>query len=210
MGREVPGKMGVRPRSSDRGAFIIRLDCGTNMAVERRRNIRTRPPLESGSLEQLAIDYVGRYGTTRAKLAAYLRRKLRERGWSGEAEPPVDAVVETIAALGYVDDAAFAVARAEALGRRGYGERRVSAALRAAGVEEEDRAQAEARAREAAWEAALRLARRRGIGPFAAEEPDRDARERAFAMLMRAGHPPGLARRLASARPGEIPEPDSV
>ena len=179
------------------------------MAVKRRRNIRVRPPLDVESLEQLAIDYVGRYGTTRAKLAAYLRRKLRERGWGGQGEPPIDAVVAGIARLGYVDDAAFAAARAEELGRRGYGERRVSEALRAAGVAEEDRAEAEARARDGRWEAALRLARRRGVGPFAAQEPDREARERAFAVLMRAGHPPDLARRLAFARPGEIPEPDS-
>ena len=209
MGREVP-ENGRSTRSSNRAAFIIRLDCGTNMAVERRRNIRERPPLEPASLEQMALDYVGRYGTTRAKLAAYLRRKLRERGWGGQGEPSIGDVVARIAALGYVDDAAFAAARAEALGRRGYGERRVSAALRAAGVEEEDRADAEARARDGAWEAALRLARRRRIGPFAGEEPDREARERAFAVLMRAGHSPDLARRLASARPGEIPEPDSV
>ena len=38
-------------------------------------------------LEQAALFYAGRYATTRAKLAAYLVRKLRERCWA-EAHPP--------------------------------------------------------------------------------------------------------------------------
>jgi hypothetical protein len=32
------------------------------------------------------LGYAGRYATTRARLAAYLERKLRERGWSGPAD----------------------------------------------------------------------------------------------------------------------------
>jgi len=91
-----------------------------------------RPPLDSAALEQAALGYAGRYATTRAKLGAYLARKLRERGWAEAGAPPVERLVERMAAQGYVDDRAFAAARAAALGRRGYGERRVSEAARAA------------------------------------------------------------------------------
>ena len=115
-----------------------------------------------------------------------------------------------MAALGYVDDRAFAGARAAALGRRGYGERRVGEALRAAGIGEEDAAEAREDAREGAWQSALRFAERRRIGPFAAAEADRDGREKALAAMLRAGHPLDLARRLAQARPGEIPDVDSL
>ena len=114
------------------------------------------------------LSYAGRYATTRARLAAYLGRKLRERGWDGEGEPPVAELVARMAALGYVDDRAFAAARAAALSRRGYGARRVGAALRGAGIGEEDGAEARELAAAAAWEAALRFAERRRIGPFAA------------------------------------------
>jgi len=38
-----------------------------------------RPPLDAEGLERLGLFYAGRYATTRAKLADYLRRKLRER-----------------------------------------------------------------------------------------------------------------------------------
>jgi regulatory protein len=180
------------------------------MAVRTGRRRNDPRPYDEESLEQAALNYVGRYGTTRAKLAAYLRRKLRERGWSGQSEPPVETLVERMAGLGYVDDRAFATVRAASLGRRGYGERRVREALRAAGIDEEDSAEAREAARRGAWDAALRFAERRRLGPFAPREADRDAREKALAALLRAGHPIDLARRLASARPGEIPELDTT
>ena len=124
-------------------------------------------------------------------------------------EPDFDALAERLAALGYVDDRAFASARAAALGRRGYGEHRVGAALRAAGIDEDDGAEARAQARDGAWDAALRYAERRKLGPFAAAQGDRAVREKALAAMLRAGHPALLARRIAWAAPGEIPEADT-
>ena len=173
------------------------------------RGRRVKPPLDAAALEQAALFYAGRYATTRAKLAAYLRRKVRERGWAERALPPYESLVERMAALGYVNDRAFASAKAGALTRRGYGARRVSAALRAAGIGEEDGSEARALAEEEAWAAALRFAERRKIGPFAAAEADRAGREKAFAAMLRAGHPAGLARRIVAARPGEIPLADT-
>ena len=154
--------------------------------------------------------YAGRYATTRAKLAFYLTRKVRERGWAGDGAPPIEELVERMAALGYVDDRSFASSRAASLGRRGYGERRIGAALRAAGIDDADSAPARAMARYSAWAAALRFAERRRIGPFAAFAPDRAGREKAMAALLRAGHPPDLARRLVQAKPGEIPDADGA
>ncbi len=80
---------------------------------------KPRPPLDPESLERLGLFYAGRYATTRAKLAAYLGRKLGERGWAGTSPPPVEQLVERFAAAGYIDDAAFASARAASLQRRG-------------------------------------------------------------------------------------------
>jgi regulatory protein len=178
------------------------------MAMTLRRQRPTRPPLTEETLEQAALRYVARYATTRAKLTAYLAGKVEERGWAGASSPPIEALAGKMVALGYVDDRAFARARAAALGRRGYGARRIDAALRAAGVEGEGLDEAQGIADEQAWESALRLARRKRIGPFAPAPPDRAARERAFATLVRAGHPAAIARRLANSRPGEIPDED--
>ena len=169
---------------------------------------RPRPPLDEEALERLALFYAGRYATTRAKLKFYLGRKVKERGWEGGRPADLEALVERFQRLGYVDDRAFAEARAASLQRRGYGERRVEQALFAAGIDEEDGAGARERVREGAWEAALRFAERKRIGPFAAEPADREGRQKAFAAMVRAGHPLEVARRLVNAAPGHIPDSD--
>ena len=174
----------------------------------RERNKRQAAPLDSDGLERLALLYAERYATTRFRLRAYLRRKLRERGWAGTGDPPLDALVERFDRLGYVDDRAFAESRAASLIRRGYGERRVAEALRAAGIESGDSEHAREEAKGEAWNAALRFARRKRIGPFAAEAPDREGRRKAFAAMLRAGHDMAHVRRLVEAAPGEIPESD--
>jgi regulatory protein len=177
--------------------------------VKPERHKKPRPPLDSGALERLALFYVGRYATTKAKLASYLARKVKERGWEEGSRPQIVALVERFTALGYIDDNAFAKARAASLQRRGYGERRIGQALHAAGIGEEDGAEARLQAQEGAWEAALRFAERKRIGPFAAEAPDRERRHKAFAAMMRAGHPLDMVRRVLNAPPGEIPDSDN-
>jgi regulatory protein len=163
-------------------------------------------PLDAAKLQQLAIAYVGRYATTRAKLADYLDRKVAMRGWDGEDPAPVGAIVDRCAALGYVDDAAFAAARGAALSRRGYGARRIAQALRAAGIDSDDAAPVEQNARDDALQAALAFAKRRRIGPFSREEEvDPDQLRRDFAALLRAGHDSGIARRVAYAAKGTEP-----
>lgn len=176
------------------------------MRQERAR--KPRPPLDEEGLERLALFYAGRYATTRAKLRTYLKRKVGERGWGGKAAAPIEALVEKLAGLRYVDDKAFATARGAALTRRGFGERRVGDALRAAGIQEEDAEEARGEARDSAWSAALRFAERRRLGPFAAALPDPATRQKAIGAMLRAGHPMDLVRRILNALPGEIPDSD--
>lgn len=162
---------------------------------------RTRPyprPIDASRLDELALAYVARFATSRAKLEAYLKRKLHERGWAGEGEPPVAALVARMVAAGYVDDAAYARARRGSLLRRGYGMRRVEQALGADGIAEDIREDLRGDER-AARAAALALARRRGFGPFGAEAPDRARREKQLAAMLRAGHPLDSARELVDA-----------
>lgn len=173
------------------------------------RSARERKPptaLDGAGLERLALRYVERYATTRAKLRTYLRRKLRERGWAEDTEPAVDTLVEKLSDLRYVDDASFAASRAAGLTRRGYGPRRVALSLRSAGVEGDDLDAGTRIAGEQAWEAALTFARRKRIGPFSALASDRAAREKALSALLRAGHGIEMSRRILDAAPGTVPE----
>lgn len=162
---------------------------------------RPVPQLNESALQELALRYVGKYSTTRAKLVAYLARKVRERGWEGR-EPDLAALAERMASLGYVDDAAYALGKSRSLSARGYGKRRLSDQLRLAGVDEHDGAGANAHADAEAVDAAIRFARRRRIGPFAATPADPRQREKWIAAMLRAGHKLALARALASMNPG--------
>ena len=67
-------------------------DCGTNMAQWHPQE-HADPVHRSTSalLDALALAYVGRFATTRARLRSYLARKIRERGWEGAREPDLVA-----------------------------------------------------------------------------------------------------------------------
>ncbi len=158
-----------------------------NGAVPSSRSPRPPRLLDPSSLEALALFYVGRFATTRARLIDYLRRKLRERGWGGEGEPPVEAIADRCVELGYVDDAAFAVGRSASLLRRGYGGRRVAQALHGAGIDRELIA-ANTPDDDAALAAAEAYARRRKLGIFGQRALDRAERARQVATMVRAGH----------------------
>jgi len=159
---------------------------------------RAPKPLDSARLEELALNYIARFSTTASKLERYLQRKIRERGWEGEKQPSLGALVEKCVASGYVDDEAYARMKAGGLLRRGYGERRVRQALGEAGVSEDVRertAPGEGEARRAA----LALARRRKFGPFAGGPLDKPLREKQLAAMLRAGHPLDSARQIVDA-----------
>ena len=167
---------------------------------------RRKPPkpLDPTRLNDLAMAYVARFATTAAKLEAYLARKLRERGWGGDGHADIPALVERFVEKGYVDDAVYGRAKAGGLISRGYGERRVDQALRAAGLDEETRAQFRPEEYEAR-SAILHFARRRRFGPFGPSTRglERQAagklQEKQLAAMIRAGHNFDAARRVLDA-----------
>jgi len=148
------------------------------------------------------LEYDAKFETSRAKLAGYLARKLRERGWQGPRDAPIEAMVEKAAGLGFVDDAAFALGKARSLTARGYGARRVSQALHAAGIDEPDGEAARGHAQDSAVDAALKFAQRRRLGPYAAKAADPAEWEKQLAAMIRAGHGLRLAKTILALPPG--------
>ncbi|OYW87433.1 MAG: RecX family transcriptional regulator [Sphingobium sp. 32-64-5] len=174
--------------------------------MTRFRKENRRSSLDSGALRDLALAYVGRFATSRARLARYLERKVTERGWGDEKGPDIAGLVSHFVELGYVDDGAYARMKGASMERRGLGARRIGAALRADGIGETERLDSEAQARRGAWAAAEIFARRKRIGPYAREAADRPLRDRQLAAFLRAGHSMDMARRWVDAAPGEAPE----
>lgn len=151
-------------------------------------------------MEELALAYVARFATSGAKLQRYLARKLREQGWEGDDPPDLTALVARYVDLGYIDDAGFAQARSGSLLRRGYGARRIGQALVEAGISEQIRQDLHPD-ETALRRAALALARRRRLGPYAKDmghgaAPDPALRDKHLAAMLRAGHSMDHARAI--------------
>lgn len=190
-----------------------------------KRQRKPPKPLDVQRLEELGLAYVARFSTTAFKLASYLSRKLRSRGFAevdadgGDAEltmergrAAIDTLVERYVDAGYVDDAGYAASRSSAMLSRGYGARRIDQTLQQAGVDEdirEDLRPDEAKARHAA----VAWARKKRLGPYdldqvcdyegAADFDQRQAHRKRFekqlAGMVRAGHSFDMARAVLEA-----------
>ncbi len=139
-------------------------------------------------LRKKALDLLSRREHSRAQLA----RKLRQRGFEAEA---IEATLDWLRGLGYLDEERFARLAAEGERRRGHGPLRARRTLLRAGL---DGALVE-RALDAAWAesdpaAELRELCERRFGPPA--DMTRQEREKAFRFLVRRGFPQGAVRGL--------------
>jgi len=167
---------------------------------------RSKRPLGAARLDELALAYVARFATSRAKLTRYLSRKIRESEWTDDVDAVAacEAVADRMERLQFLDDRQYAAMRAGAMTRRGLGVRRVKAQLYVDGIAAADSGEAIETAEGAALSAALGFARRRRFGPFgAASVTDPKLRERQVAAFLRAGHSMATARRILAIAPGD-------
>jgi regulatory protein len=153
-------------------------------------------PISPQYLRQLALTYVARYATSQAKLTRYLQRKIKEKGWEGEDQPPIAQIVAQMVDMNFVDDEIFATARKDSLIRRGYGESRVRSALHHAGIETDTMNKVVDIDEEKAFEIALSYARKRRLGPYFTGEIDQKIRQKQMASMLRAGHNLSIARQI--------------
>jgi len=167
---------------------------------------RSRRPLSAAKLDELALAYVARFATSRAKLTRYLSRKIRESEWTDDVDAMTacEAIADRMERLRFLDDRQYATMRAGAMTRRGLGVRRVKAQLFVDGIAPDDSGEAIAEAEDRALASAIGFARRRRFGPFAVRTSDDPAaRERQVAAFARAGHSLALARRILAVPPGD-------
>ncbi len=176
----------------------------------------TRRPMTFARLERACYHYLGRFASTEARLAQVLERRIRRSRPAGERRRPLSEeeegwIAELVARArrhGFVDDRAFAEARARSLLRAGHPPSRIVWKLREAGVAEPlATAAVAALTREHGGDragmlaAAVALARRRRLGPFrpAGTVPDVQRHRREIAVLARRGIDYGIARAIVEA-----------
>ncbi|GBR46654.1 recombinase A [Acetobacter pomorum DSM 11825] len=184
-------------------------------------------------MREAALAHLARFGTTRHGLEQVLLRRIAR--WEKQAlkagveaedvaaaaqalRPLVAEIAEEMVRLGAVDDASFATSRARRLVRSGRSGRAVQAHLAARGVEADLR---DAALRDAVEGfspaqrelcAALVLARKRRLGPFATpyvadDEADTEQalarRHKALGVLARAGYARDVAEQVLDMPPTE-------
>ena len=166
-------------------------------------------PITAKRLENIAAGYIDRYASSSGRLRDVLLRRVRK---ARHAEAPVvdgaEAIIEGIVAkyvgAGILDDRRFAERKADSLSRRGTSQRRIREKLAHARVGREDVDDAMASLRDAndgdgEFAAAVALARRRRLGPFADPAIRRERRDKHLAAMGRAGFAFGIARRVIDA-----------
>ena len=169
---------------------------------------RPRPPPDEASLREAALHYLARYATTESGLRRVLLRRIdRWLRLSGGEEDRVAAaraavpqIVARMIALGLIDDAAFAQARARSLALGGRSRRGIAARLAAKGISQERIGAALPDIETSEMLAALILIRKRKLGGFRRGEPNEN---REFGVLARAGFSRDIAIKALSMPPEE-------
>ncbi len=159
-------------------------------------------------LENAALYYVERFSSTADSLRNVLTRRVHRSAHYHHTEIPqgldwVAEIVERFQAAGLIDDASFAQARARTLHQRGNSAKVITLKLRAKGVSGElieaalQKLEADCddgTSRE--HQGAIRLARRRGLGPYGDLEKRQQNRDKHMAALARAGYSYDIARQV--------------
>jgi len=160
-------------------------------------------------LRNAALHYLERYASSAAHLRRLLLVKVERSARAHDTDraagaAAVDALIGELTALGLLDDARYAEAKARALHRRGASARAIRAALATKGVAPNTIATALDALSESEPEpelsAALRYARRRGLGPYRPPDSRAAMRQRDLAALGRRGFDYEVARRVIEAR----------
>jgi regulatory protein len=199
--------------------------------IEKRKK-RTPRKVTPKYLDNAALYYLSRYATSAENLKRVMMRKInRSAKHHGTEVEDGAALLEAMIARyldsGLLDDGAYAKTRAASLHRRGNSARVITGKLRQKGVGNDDiDAALHALGEEdpdPELAAAVMLAKRRRLGPFATKEPTRgedgprarggvprspqgpdretikDTREKHLAALARAGFSYDIARRVIDA-----------
>lgn len=174
-----------------------------------RRKKRTARNVTPERLERWASHHLDRHSSSAANLKFVLKRRVRRVEGELEIEFPeahewIEDVVRELVSKGYLNDRAYALNLAQQMRLRGASGRRIEGRLREKGVSGEiarDVIEEISGTRGGGdFEAALKYARRRRLGPYRLDPDTRkERRERDLAALGRSGFCYEVAARIIDA-----------
>jgi regulatory protein len=180
----------------------------------KRRQPRKPRKITPEYLRRVALHYLDRYAATEGSLRAVLKRRIRKSATIHELDDDVpvwvDALIDDMKRLGFINDAAFAQTRAVSMHRSGKSSRAIRQTLAGKGISrdvldeglesaaEELGHGEDSRAMDRA--AAFELARRKRLGAFNTDAAKRaERRDKDMAALARRGFGYDICRAVVEA-----------
>ncbi len=165
------------------------------------------------SLENAALHYLGRFSTSKANLKRVLLNRVARSAKAHGTDPQeglawIEALMDKLEGLGYLNDAAYAESKAESMNRRGKPSNQVRWALKMKGVDQDTTEAAMTKLSDemegdADRAAALAFARKKRLGPYRAEEARQAHKTKDIQAMARAGFGWDLAREIVE---GGLPD----
>ena len=195
------GKDSIEPRGPLLWDDVPEAPRGRSAEPEKERRA-PKGAVTPDALMRMASFYLARYSASTVRLRAVLERKIRRRCDLAEAPLPepeemralIDGVVDRLTRAGLIDDTAYGRGRAAALARKGLPAWRIKAELQRQSIDIEQESVAEAVDLDTDAQA-TRMAQRKRLGPYRPGERVL-YREKDLRVLVRAGFPLGVARRV--------------
>ncbi len=166
--------------------------------AEASKKARANTPrkITESTLRNIALYYLQRYASSSENLKRVLMRRVHRAAQFhemdiSESEIWVDQLVQRLVHTGVVDDQAYAEGRMRALFRRGASPRTIAQRLKEKGVDDDLIEQTLSTLRDETSDpnllAAIKLAKRRRLGPYQTEQRRADRKDKDLAALARAG-----------------------
>lgn len=164
---------------------------------------KTPKKISRQRLKNIALYYLKRFETSTANLRSVLKRRIDDYAYydkefdRAEAYGWMDDLLEEFVRLKYVDDARFAEMRIRSYLSAGKSPRYILGKLKEKGIDEHLADSLLAEQEYDPFESAVRLARKKKIGPYSVSpELRHDRRSKDLAILVRAGFDYDIAVRV--------------
>ncbi|MDD3370269.1 MAG: RecX family transcriptional regulator [Alphaproteobacteria bacterium] len=174
-------------------------------------------PPTAQSLENAALQYLGRFAASEASLRKTLENRIiraRQRNAAFAEDlksqetlrAAISQIIDKFKKKGYLNDKSFAETKAGSLRRQGHSSRAITQKLSLKGIEPELVREAlkpedGQTPEDAERAAALAYAKRRRIGPYRKTPGDADSRRKDMASMAREGFPLSAARYVLTSNP---------
>lgn len=179
-------------------------------AAEETKKVKTVKKITSVRLKNIALYYLKRFDTTKAALRQVLMKRVNEYAYYNpgydktEAIGWVENIISDFERYGYLDDKRFAENRCRDYIAAGKAKRYIIGKLKEKGVSEDIIEQCFAEQEYSAFDAALKLAKKKRIAGFRKDETERkEMRQKDMGVLVRAGFDYDTVAAVMDYRPEE-------